>query len=82
MTPHWIRRLATLANERAKAYREPFEGMEGLERQRVFTDSSSYPIYSVLKELHLLLNKLADEMDAAEVAEEKEHRRIINELET
>lgn len=63
VTPHWLRRLATLCNERAAEYRQPYiDNDEDLS----FPMSGSYQIYSVLLEMHMLLNKLADEMDEAE----------------
>ena len=60
MTPHWIRRLATLCHERATAYRQVYIDTD---TDHAFPTSPSYPIYATLTELHLLLNKLADEID-------------------
>ncbi len=61
-----MRRLATLADERAAEYRAPYVVDAAEDGETAFTQSGSYQIYAMLKELSLLLNKLADEIVVAE----------------
>lgn len=67
--PTALRRLATLAMKRAGEHRAPFDANPAEDGMTSFVQSNSYPIYATLKELHLLLNALADEIDAAELEE-------------
>ena len=64
-----LRRLATLANDRASEYRAPYLADPAQDGEAAFTQSGSYQIYAMLKELHMLLNKLADEIDTGELEE-------------
>ena len=62
--PTACRRLATLAIKRAQEHRAPYDANPAEDGMTAFVQSNSYPIYASLKELHLLLNALADEIDA------------------
>jgi len=52
--------------KRAGEYRAPYDADPAEDGMNAFVQSSSYPIYATLKELHLLFNALADEIDAEE----------------
>ncbi len=58
-----LRRLGTLAIKRAAEHRAPYESDPEKDAMTDFVQSNSYPIYATLKELHLILNALADELD-------------------
>jgi hypothetical protein len=51
-----------MCHDRAEEYRAPY--VETDEENR-FVGSTSYPIYAMLQEMWLLLNKFADNLDEA-----------------
>lgn len=68
--PTALRRLGTLAIKRAGEYRAPFDEDPEEDGTTAFVQSGSYSIYSSLTELHLLVNALADEIDAEAIQDE------------
>ena len=62
ITTHDLHQLATMCHDRAEAYRAPYVTKD---EQNSFVTSTSYPIYAMLQELWLMLNKFADNLDEA-----------------